>query len=99
MAIAYIPPVPRFVADSLGIVLRKGHLEAEVCGVGLEPLEGDRIFKALAKVGFRGAAVANIDRITGVVFAITWGGADFCSFGGGLSSFCFDVEKYVLLVI
>lgn len=48
---------------------------------------------------FRGAAVADVDRITGVVFAVTWRGADFGSLAGVLPAFGFHIKKYVLLVL
>ena len=56
------------------------------------------IFKTGTEVGIRGAAVADVDRVTGVVFAITWRGTDFGSLAGVLPAFGFHVKKYVLLV-
>ena len=52
----------------------------------------------MTEVGIRGTAVAEVDRVTGVVFAVTWWSADFGSLAGVLPAFGFHVKKYVLLV-
>ncbi len=97
--VAHKPPVPGFVTDALAVVFGEGHFKAEGSGVGFEPLECSGIFKAGTQVVFRGAAVADVDGVTRVVFAVPWRGADFGSLSGVLPAFCFNFKKYVLLVL
>jgi len=47
---------------------------------------------------FWGTAITEVDRVTGVVFAVPWRGADFGSLADILLAFGFHVKKYVLLV-